>query len=152
MAKKLFSIAVMGVVSLFLFSILAFVTFGQSHPGSAWLWSSWIASLTLTAAVVWHARTARATLGYMSLLGGVVSVVILFAFLFVPVSASAPYQPGTDWLRTVDPSAPIDARLREAIASGYFAIAAIIAAAILLSFGYVLLHQSGGPGPTSHAP
>jgi len=151
MTSKLLSVAIMGILSLALFSILAFVTFGQSRPGSLWLWSSWLVSLILTAAVAWQARTSRATWGYLSLVGGIVSIVVLLALLFAPVSASAPYEPGADWLRTIDLAPSIAARLREAMASAYFAIAVIVAGAILLSIAYFLLHQSDGPGPRRHA-
>jgi len=151
MTGKIFGMVIMGALTLVLFSILAFVTFGQSHPGPLWLWSSWVVSLTLTVVVVWQAKTSRTTWGYLSLVGGVVSFVVFLAILFVPVSASAPYEPGADWLRTVDLTPPIAARLREALASAYFAIGVIVAGAILLGIAYVLLfHQRGGPRRHAH--
>jgi len=150
MTSKAISALIMGSISLVLFSILAFVTFGQSHPGPLWLWSSWIVSLALTAFVIWQARTSRSTWGYLSLIGGIISVVVLLAILFVPVSASAPYEPGAEWMQAIDLTPPIVARLREAVASAYFAIAIIIAGMILLSIAYLLLHLPGAPRRHAH--
>ena len=150
MASKAFSLLIMGSASLILFSILAFVTFGQSHPGSAWLWASWIVSLSSTIAVVWRASTARSSWGYLSLIGGILSLAVLLAILFVPISASAPYEPGADWLPNVDLTPPIFARLREAIATAYFAMGVIITGMILFSFAYLLLHLPGKPRRHAH--
>lgn len=150
MASRAFSALIMGFISLILFSVLAFVTFGQSHPGPLWLWGSWAVSLSTTAAVVYLTRTPRTAWGYLSLIGGVISFVILVTILFVPTSASAPYEPGADWLRNVDLTPPIAARLREAVASAYFAITVIIAALILFSAAYLLLHHWPG-GTRRHA-
>lgn len=150
MSGKASGVLIMGGISLILFSILAFVSFGQSHPGPVWLWTAWIVSLAVTAIVVWQVKTSRSAWGYLSLIGAVISFAIILAMLFVPVSASAPYQPGADWLRTVDFTPPIVARLREALASAYFALSVIFAGAVLLSIAYLLLHRRGGPGGHIH--
>lgn len=150
MTSKALSVLMMGSVSLILISVLAFVTFGQSHPGPLWLWTSWLVSLALTAAIVWQAKTSRSAWGYLSLIGGIISFVVLLAIIFVPVSASAPYEPGVDWLRAVDLTPPIVARLGEAIASAYFAITIIIAGMIFLFIAYLLLHLPGGPKRHAH--
>ena len=141
MTSRTISALFMGSISLILFTVLAFITFGQSHPGSLWLWVSWIVSLASTAAVLSLTTTARGAWGYLSLIGGVISLVVMLSILLIPVSASAPYQPGADWLQNLDLAPPVDARLREAIASAYFGIAIIIGGMILLSAAYLLLHH-----------
>ena len=148
MASKMLSLLVMGSVSLILFTMLSFATIGQAYPGPVWLWTGWVASLALTAFVLWQTETTRSAWGYLSLIGAIVSFVLVLVILFVPVSASAPYEPGADWLRTIDLTPPIAARLREALASAYFAIAVLVLGAILASAAYLLLRFRG---PRRHA-
>lgn len=143
-------VLVMGFVSLILFSILTFITVGQSHPGPVWIGTAWLVSLAMTAIVAWRVKTSRSTWGYLSLIGGAISFAIILAMLFVPVSASAPYEPGANRLRTVDFTPPLVARLREALASAYFAMGIIIAGLILLSIAYLLLHRPGDPRRHAH--
>ena len=150
MANRLLSLVMMGTLSLVLFTVLSFVALGQSQPGAVWLWGGWIVSLTLTAVVVWQAKTARRAWGWLSVVTGVVSFVLLLAIVFVPISASHPYEPEANWLHTVDLTPPIATRLREALASAYFAIAIIVAGVILLSVAYVLLHASNEPKRHMH--
>lgn len=140
MANKMLSLLVMGSISLILFTMLSFATIGQSYPGPVWLWTGWAASLGLTALVLRQAESPRSVWGYLSLIGVIISFVLILVIVFIPVSASAPYEPGADWLRTIDFTPPIVARLREALASAYFAIAVLILGAILLTAAYLLLH------------
>lgn len=150
MANKMLSLLVMGSLSLILFTMLSFATIGQSYPGPVWLWTGWVASLALTAFVLWQAETPRSAWGYLSLIGGIISFVLVLIILFIPISASAPYEPGADWLRTIDFTPPIVARLREALASAYFAIAVLVLGAILFSAAYLLLHFRGPPRRHAH--
>jgi hypothetical protein len=145
MANKMLSLSVMGSLSLILFTMLSFATIGQSYPGPVWLWTGWVASLALTAFVLWQAETLRSACGYLSLIGGVISFVLVLVILFVPVSASAPYEPGADWLRTIDLTPPIVVGLRVALTSAYFATTVVVLGAILLSAAYLLLHFRGPP-------
>ena len=150
MASKTLGLLIMGFVSLFLFTVLSFATIGQFHPGPAWLWMSWIVSLALTAGVLWQAQTARSVWGYLSLIGGVLSLALFFVIVFVPVSASAPYEPHADWLQGIDLTPAIAPRLREALASAYFAIALIVLGAILFWAAYALLSFRGPPRRHMH--
>lgn len=146
MANKMISLLVMGSLSLILFTMLSFATIGQTYPGPVWLWTGWLASLASTAFVLWQAETPRSAWGYLSLIGGIISFVLVLIILFVPISASAPYEPGADWLRTIDFTPPIVARLR----SAYFAIAVLVLGAVLLSAAYLLLHFRGPPRRHAH--
>jgi len=145
MASKMFGALVMGSISLFLITALTYVTMGQLPYGPLWISIGWIVSLLLTASILVQAQTPRSAFGYFSLIGGVMSFVLFLAIMFVPVSASAPYDPGADWLRTVDLTPPMAARLWEAMLSGYFAIVVIILGLVLLSAAYMLLHFRGPP-------
>ena len=150
MANKILSLLVMGSLSLVLFTMLSFATIGRTYPGPVWLWTGWLASLALTAFVLWQAETPRSAWGYLSLIGGVISFALVLVIIFIPVSASAPYEPGADWLRTIYLTPPIVARLREALASAYFAIAILVLGAILLAAAYLLLHFRGPPRRHAH--
>jgi len=150
MANRMLSLLVMGSILLILFTMLSFATIERSYAGPAWLWTGWGASLGLTALVLWQAESPRSAWGYLSLIGAIISFVLVLIILFVPVSASAPYEPGADWLRTIDLTPPIVARLREALASAYFAIAILVLGAILLSAAYLLLHFRGPPRRHAH--
>ena len=150
MASKMLSLLVMGSISLILFTMLSFATIGRTYPGPVWLWTGWVASLALTAFVLWQAETPRSTWGYLSLIAGIISFVLVLVILFIPHSASAPYEPSADWLRTIDFTPPIVARLREALASAYFAIAVVFLGAILVSAAYLLLHFRGPPHRHAH--
>jgi len=150
MANKMLSLLVMGSLSLILFTMLSFATIGRTYPGPVWLWTGWVASLALTAFVLWQAETPRRVWGYQSLIAGVVSFALVLVILFIPVSASAPYERGADWLQTVDLTPPIVSRLREALASAYFALAVIVLGAILLSASYLLLHFRQPPRRHAH--
>jgi NADH:ubiquinone oxidoreductase subunit 6 (subunit J) len=145
MASKTFGVLVMGSISLFLFTALTYVALGQSRLGPLWIAIGWAVSVLLTATVLWQAETPRSAWGYFSLFGGLISFVLFLVIVFVPVSASAPYDPGADWLRTVDLTPPMAAKLREAMLSGYFALAVIILGIVLLSAAYVLLRFRGPP-------
>lgn len=144
MASKMLGLLIMGSLSLVLFTALSFATIGQSQPGPVWLWSGWAASLFLTAIVGWRAKTSRSAWVRLSLIGAVICIVLVLVVIFVPISASAPYEPEADWLRRIDFTLPIVARLREALASAYFGIAIVVLGAILLSVSY-LLSRFGGP-------
>jgi len=150
MASKTIGLLIMGSISLILFTALSFATLGQIQPGPVWLWTGWAVSLLLTAAVLWGARTPRSTWGYLSLVGGVISLVLLLVIIFTPISASAPYEPGADWLRAIDFTPSIAARLREALASAYFAIALIVLGVILFLAAYLLLRFRGPPKRHAH--
>ena len=150
MANKMLSLLVMGSLSLILFTMLSFATIGQSYPGPVWQWTGWVASLALSAFVLWQVETPRRAWGYLSLIGGIISFVLALVVLFVPISASAPYEPGADWLQTVDLTPPMVARLREALASAYFAIAILVLGAILFSVAYLLLQFRGPPHRHAH--
>ena len=145
MTNKMVSLLVMGSLSLILFTMLSFATLGQTYSGPVWLWTGWVASLALTAFVLWEAETARSAWGHLSLVSGVISFVLALVILFVPVSASAPYERGSDWMQGIDFTPPMVARLREALASAYFGIAIFVLGAILLSAAYILLHFRGPP-------
>lgn len=150
MADKMLSLLAMGTILLILFTILSFATIGQTYPGPIWLGTGWVGSLALTAFVLWQAETPRSAWGYLSLIGGIVSFALALVILFVPVSASAPYEPGADWMQAIDLTQPIEARLREALASAYLAIAIIVMGAVLLSLAFLLLHFRGPPRPQAH--
>jgi hypothetical protein len=150
MANKMLSLLMMGSLSLILFTMLSFATIGRSYPGPVWLLTGWVASLALTTFVLWQAETPRSAWGYLSLIGGVISFVLVLVILFVPVSASAPYEPGADWLRTIDLTPPIVVGLRVALTSAYFATIVVVLGAILLSAAYLLLHFRGPPRRHMH--
>lgn len=145
MANKILSLLVMGSISLVLFTMLSFATIGRTYPGPVWQWSGWVASLALTMLVLWQAETPRIAWGYQSLIAGIVSFVLFLVILFIPVSASAPYEPGADWLRTVNLTPPIISEIRVALASGYFGITMFIVGAVLVSSAYLLLHFRSPP-------
>jgi hypothetical protein len=143
MANKMLSLLVMGSISLILFTMLSFATIGQAYPGPVWLWTGWLGSLALTAYVLSQAETPRRSWGYLSLVAGVISFLLVLVILFVPVSASAPYEPEADWLRTLDFTPTIVVRIREALAFAYFTVAVLVLGAILLLAAYFLLHFRG---------
>lgn len=140
MANKVLNLLAMSSISLVLFTALSFATIGRFHPGPLWLWTSWLVSLGLTVFILRYTEDARRAWGYSSLAGGVLSLALILVITFIPVSASAPYEPGAEWLQGVDFTPPIVARLREALASAYFGVALLVLAAILFSSGYLLLH------------
>jgi hypothetical protein len=150
MANRMLSLFVLGSISLILFTMLSFATIGRTYPGPVWQWTGWGASLILTAFVLRQAESPRNAWGYLSLIGAIASFVLALVILFVPVAASAPYEPGADWLRTIDLTPPIVARLREALASAYFAIALLVLGAILLSAAFFLLRFRGPPHQHAH--
>ena len=150
MAHKMLSLLVMGSISLILFTMLSFATIGQAYPGSVWLWIGCAASLALTAFVLWQAETPRSAWGYLSLIAGIVSFVLMLVIIFIPVSASAPFEPEVDWLRTIDFTPPIVIWLREALGSAYVAIAVVILGALLLTVAYLLLYIQDSPKRHAH--
>lgn len=138
MKSKWLSVFVMGATSLALVSMLDVLVAEQTLVGLPSLWVSWCVSLVLTGFVAWRSTSVPHTWGFLSLINGGMSFAIVLADSVLPASASAPYEPGSDWLRSVDFTPPIAARLREALASGYFAIAVIIAGMMFLAAAYLL--------------
>jgi len=140
MNSKWFGVLVMGTISLALASLLDVLVAEHALVGFPSLWLSWCVSLAVTGYVAWHAASVRQTWGILSLINGAMSFAVAIANAILPASAAALYEPGSDWLRSVDFTPPIAARLREAIASGYFAIAVIIAGLMFLVAAYLLWH------------
>ena len=149
MRGKGLSVLIMGAASLVLFSMIPLITVRQSYAGPLSLWISCLISLVMTGIVAWRARTPQRAWGHLALINGAASFAVVLANAVLAASASAPYEPGSDWLRSVDLTPPIVARLREALASAYFAIAVIIAGIIFFATAYFLLHLSDDP--THHA-
>lgn len=139
MRNKWLGVLVMGALSLVLVSVLDVLVAKQALAGLPSLWTSWAVSLAFTGSVAWKTTSSRVAWGYLSLINGLLSFVIMVATAVLPAT-SAPYEPGSDWLRSVDLAPPVVARLREAIASAYFAIAVIILGLIFLGAAYLLLH------------
>lgn len=140
MKRKWVGVLVMGAMSLALVSMLDVLVTKQTLAGLPSLWVSWCVSLALTGFVAWESRSVQRTWGLLSLINGGISFAVVVADAVSPASASAPYEPGSDWLRSVDFTPPIVARLREAIASGYFAIAMMIAGMMFVAAAYLLWH------------
>lgn len=142
MRSRWLAVFVMGAMSFVLVSVLDVLVAKEALAGLPSLWVSWAVSLALTGFVAWKATSGRMAWGVLSLINGAISFAIVLANAALPALASAPYEPGSDWLRSVDLIPPIVARLREAIASGYFAIAVLVAGLIYLAVAYLLLHLS----------
>lgn len=140
MKSKWLGVLVMGSMSLALVSMLDVLVVKQTLAGLPSLWVSWCVSLVLTGFVAWRSQSVWSAWGLLSLINGSMSFAIVFAYAIAPVSALAPYEPGSDWLGSVDLTPPIASRLREALASGYFAIAVIMAGMTFLAAAYFLLH------------
>jgi hypothetical protein len=149
MKSKWPCILVMGSLSLVLASLLDVLVMRQSLAGLPSLWVSWLASLVLTALIAWRAPSPRSSWALFSAVNGVLSFAVALAYAVRPAAAGARYEPGSDWLSTVDFTPPIAARLREALASGYFAIGVALAGIIFIAAAY-LLHQHWD-GPQRHA-
>jgi hypothetical protein len=144
MLHRILSVMVMGTICLVLFTMLSFLIVGQLSGRSVWLWSSWSVVLAVTLVIVWFAATPRNAWGYMSLLGGIIALMVFLVGLFVPVSASTPYEPEADWLRSIDFTPPINRGIRMALASGYFTISVCALGLVLLVVGYFVLgHRPG---------
>lgn len=150
MKSKWPCVLIMGSISLALASLLDILIARETVAGLPSLWVSWIASLLLTALVAWRSASVRGTWAFLSFINGAMSVAIALADAARPAAASAAYEPGSDWLRAVDFTPPIAARLREAVASGYFGIGVGIAAAIFLAIAYLLRHRSHGSSRHAH--
>lgn len=148
MRSKWLGVLVMGAMSLVLVSVLNVLVAKDAVAGLPTMWVSWAVGLALTGFVAWKATSSRGAWGFLSLINGGISFAIVSAYAVLP-AASAPYEPGSDWLRSVDLTPPIAARLREAMAAGYFAIVVIIAGLIFLAAAYALLHS--GDGSSRHA-
>ncbi len=150
MSNKWLSALVMGSISLALTTMLALLVVTQTPVVAPVLWASWLASVMLTGWVAWRTSSGRNAWGFLSFINGGISLAILFVNATLPASASAPYEPGGDWLRSVDLTPPVVARLREAMASGYFAIAVIVAGILFLAAAYLLLHRWDGSSRHAH--
>ncbi len=150
MTSKWPCVLIMGSLSLGLASLLDVLVAGPTLAGLPSLWVSWFASLLLTALVAWRASSARSSWAFLSAINGVMSFAVAIADAVRPASASAAYQPGSDWYGSVDFTPPIAARLREAIASGYFAIAVIIAGMIFVAVAYLLRQHWTHPRRHAH--
>jgi hypothetical protein len=140
MKSKWPGIFIMGAMSLALMSLIDVLVAKQTLAGLPSLWVSWCVSLALTGFVAWKAVSVRHTWGLLSLVNGGLSFAVVLANAVLPASASAPYEPGSDWLRSIDFTPPIAARLREALAAGYFAIAMIVAGMMFVAAAYLLWH------------
>ena len=148
MRSKWPSVFVMGAMSLVLMSVLDVLVAQEAVVGLPSLWVSWAVDLALTGFVAWKATSSRMSWGFLSLINAVISFAIVSVNAVLP-AASAPYEPGNDWLRSIDLTPPIAARLREAMAAGYFAIVVIIAGLIFVAAAYSLLHS--GDDSSRHA-
>lgn len=150
MNHKWLGVLVMGALSLVLASLVAALFARHTLAGIPALWVSWAASLAVTGFVARRATSGRTAWALLSLINGSISIALVLANAVLPASAAAPYEPGSDWLRSVDLTPPIAARLREAMASGYFAIGVLTAGIILLAAAYLLLHRSDGSSRHAH--
>ena len=143
MANKMSSLLVMGSISLILFTMLSFATIGQSYPGPVWLWNGLGGERGFDGVRATAGRNSAQRLSLPTIdrrhhqLCACTGDSLRSRFGIGTLSAQA------DWLRTIDFTPPIVARLREALASAYFAIGVFVLGAILFTAAYLLLHFRG---------
>lgn len=134
MRHKLVALAVMNGVAIILASALDIVVTGA--PGWALLTASWLVVVTINLIAAWSARTARLAWMKLAVVEGALGALVAAVAFAVPVLAAS-FEPGVDW-QSLHLAPPLAARLREAMLSGYFAIAMILIVALLFALAYFL--------------
>ncbi len=116
-------------------------------PGWPLLVCSWVIVVTINLIAAWSTPTSRLAWMKLSIATGAIGAIVAAAVFVMPVLAAS-FEPGVDW-HSLDLTPPIAARLREALMSGYFALAMIAVVAVLFGIAYLLSHKD--PEHQSHA-
>ena len=137
MRHKILAFVVMSGVAILLASALDIALTGT--PGWALLICSWLVVVAVNLMAVWRMPTARRVWMKLLLVQGVIGTVVTAAAFAMPALAAS-FEPGADW-HSLDLSPPLAARLREAMLSGYFALAMIVIVTVLFAIAYFLSDQ-----------
>ena len=137
MRYTLLAFVVMNGLAIVLVSGLDIALTGA--PGWALLVGSWLLVVAVNLMAAWGAPTARRVWMKLLLVEGVIGTVVAAAVFAMPALAAS-FEPGADW-HSLDLSPPLAARLREAMLSGYFALAMIVIVTVLFAIAYFLSGQ-----------
>lgn len=149
MAENRRSLAAMAIATLGLLGLDALRASGGSPVAVILVPAALAATLGLVLLWVARAPDARSALAGLALANGVLSLAGAALPLILPALAGAAYQSQSDWLSGLDLTPPAIRWLRVALASGYFALALLLAGLAFLAAAYLLFR--GGPGRQRHA-
>ena len=144
------SLVLMGIASLALVALGGLRAAGASPNAAPALAAAIAVTVGLVAMWVLRAPNSRIALAGLALFNGVLGVAGALTPFVIPALAGAAYEPESDWLRNLDLTPPAIRWLRVATASGYFALALVVAGLAFFAAAYFLFRHGSGHRRHAH--